>query len=818
MIASIPRRSALLAASILCLSFLICPAADPLPDRVALFNESVEGWTTTPGSTVTWQATGGNPGGCLTGTGNNTPWHFSSPPDWAGDWRHYQLLKFDLSIVNREYPDQARNPIVTIHGANDTVLTWTGFSPEFNWTYFEVPLIPAAFGCDDATFAAVMANVTSIRILGEYTTRNETTGLDNVTLTAQAPPPLANTLFSTFTNGTEGWRPIDDVTLVHETAPYDFNLGGKLRGNDWADGRNYWFASPISWAGNWSAFRKLSFAITIASGGGGSINTPNLRIIGANGQELTANLGIPNNGSWTHHAVPLEPATFNTDAETFNAIMAHVIELRIRGEYINGGESELLDNVLLSDGNPRFPLISHDFNTTFDSGPEGWQTYNAIANWSASLGNPGGCLTGTDDNTQIWFFASPDSWAGDWTLVRKLHFQRRYLSGVMGSEVVDAVQLRTFDGRTLTAQLLSQTNLWTPQSIELSPATFNVDRATFASAIRQIERLWIRGESINAGADMCGIDNVKLSLSDAPIVPPDRLTDFETGTEGWRPVGGVAMSWRSSGGNPSGFLGGVDDGSDVWGFGSPEAWCGDWRFYQTLTFDYRILYGAYAFGAPEFVMIHGANGQTLRAAIPSPDNTWKTYQIPLTPASFNTDAATFDAVTSHVVQLVLYAETVSGFDEEAIDNVRLTKASGSYEAWQTLWWPGPERLDPAVSGFNADPDADGIPNGIECITNDNPLVATHSKDPTTTATTDHLVFTFQRDDRTEAYSILLQVESGPNLTDWPDVFTIGDSTANSSPGVEITENGPDPDTIQVSIPRLARTQQFARIKATRMTP
>ena len=46
--------------------------------------------------------------------------------------------------------------IVVIHGANGTDLTWSGFSPEFNWTHFEVPLVPAAFGVDQATFDAVL--------------------------------------------------------------------------------------------------------------------------------------------------------------------------------------------------------------------------------------------------------------------------------------------------------------------------------------------------------------------------------------------------------------------------------------------------------------------------------------------------------------------------------------------------------------------------------------------------------------------------------------------------------------------------------------
>ncbi len=185
------------------------------------------------------------------------------------------------------------------------------------------------------------------------------------------------------------------------------------------------------------------------------------------------------------------------------------------------------------------------------------------------------------------------------------------------------------------------------------------------------------------------------------------------------------MSWQGSGGNPDGYLLGIEGGGERWGFGSPEAWCGDWRFYQTLSFDYRIVSGSYSFGAPDFVLIQGSNGQSMRAGIPVPGNSWVAYQVPLTPTAFGVDAVTFDAILRNVAYMILYAETVSNHDEEAIDNVRLSQAAvSSYEAWRAIHWPGPERFDDAISGPAADPDGDGFPNQAEFITGTGPN-ATH---------------------------------------------------------------------------------------------
>ncbi len=684
-------------------------------DLSSTFSAAAEGWgTSTNTAAVAWQGSGGTPDGCVRGSGANTPWYFTSPAQWAGDWTTYRVVKFDLAIVNRAYADAARNNILVIRGTNGVELTWSGLSPEFTWTHYEVQLLPSFFQVDQAVFDSVMRGVAELRILGEYTTASEQVGLDNVLVTTQGPANPANDLMSLFSTGTEGWRPVDDVTLVHHTGEFAGNTGGKLRGDDWADGRVYWFATPVSWAGNWSEFKTLLFDLAIMSGTG-DIGDANLRIIGANGQQLMANLGIPSNGAWRHYSVDLVPATFGVDQAFYDAVMAHVVEMRIRGEYINGSEQELLDNVIVTRA-LRFPLVDHELIANFDADTEGWLVVgNGTPQWSGSGGNPGGFLRGLDGGSGVWYFVSPETWSGDWSLFKQIRFQMKFLSGAYGGGGKDIVHLRTYDGQDLVSSGMEQAYSWTSYTIDLTPTNFGVDRATFDAAVRNVKELWIRGESTGTGDDSSGLDRVVVSLSDAPIIPPDRRTPFDSGTEGWRPLGGVGMSWQSSGGNPGGYLHGSDSGGDRWGFASPEAWCGDWRSYRMLAFDYRIVSGDYAFGVGDFVQILGANGQTVYGSILQPNNTWSRYEVPLTATNFGVTEEVLASVLRNAVQVALLAETVSGDDQEAIDNVVLTKASSPYLVWRDQYWTSPDRENETISGVLTDPDGDGSDNWSEFI-------------------------------------------------------------------------------------------------------
>ncbi len=71
------------------------------------------------------------------------------------------------------------------------------------------------------------------------------------------------------------------------------------------------------------------------------------------------------------------------------------------------------------------------------------------------------------------------------------------------------------------------------------------------------------------------------------------------------------------------------------------------------------------------------------------------------------------------------------------------------------------------------------PSGI--IPGENPTVPGTSGSPTATTSGGNMILTFSRDDAPETPDVTLTIETGTNLLTWPGVFTIGPSTAASSP-------------------------------------
>jgi autotransporter-associated beta strand protein len=113
----------------------------------------------------------------------------------------------------------------------------------------------------------------------------------------------------------------------------------------------------------------------------------------------------------------------------------------------------------------------------------------------------------------------------------------------------------------------------------------------------------------------------------------------------------------------------------------------------------------------------------------------------------------------------------------------------------------------------ADFDGDGLSDVLEYVLGSDPKAANRS--PITSGEAGGaFVLTFPRDDRSETPDLALAVNSGTDLGSWPGVFNVGAATADSSPGVTIVENGDQPDTVTVTIPKNGATRLFTRVKAT----
>ncbi len=171
-----------------------------LSAQKSAFDADNEGWSATgdPANTIaTWTPTGGNPGGHIrvvdAATGNL--WYFSAPPRFRGNkcgayGRSLRWEQFCSDTTQAHSPIGGR-PDVVLVGGGLTLVYDLPYNPTTSWTAFEVLLREdAGWRINNLNgpaptpdeFRAVLRNISSLRIRGEYRTGPDFGGLDNVHL------------------------------------------------------------------------------------------------------------------------------------------------------------------------------------------------------------------------------------------------------------------------------------------------------------------------------------------------------------------------------------------------------------------------------------------------------------------------------------------------------------------------------------------------------------------------------------------------------------------------------------------------------------
>jgi hypothetical protein len=170
---------------------------------ISAFNNDndTEGWTTTDSTVdITWVS-----GGYVEESDNppqNRVWYFVSPDTWDGDWRGYigGTLQYDM----RFWIPSGSQTLYGI-GTEDTVRIYRGgdyaawvsdYEPTGtgmgHWDTLEFQLSPTSYSYITGGYSLdyIMANVTALYIRGDWWTKGDRTGLDNVVLnTGGAPIP-----------------------------------------------------------------------------------------------------------------------------------------------------------------------------------------------------------------------------------------------------------------------------------------------------------------------------------------------------------------------------------------------------------------------------------------------------------------------------------------------------------------------------------------------------------------------------------------------------------------------------------------------------
>lgn len=210
-------------------------------------------------------------------------------------------------------------------------------------------------------------------------------------------------------------------------------------------------------------------------------------------------------------------------------------------------------------------------------------------------------------------------------------------------------------------------------------------------------------------------------------------------------------------------------------------------------------------GGDGIATLSGTIDVSLAQADPTPGNSWLLVDT-------NTLAETFGPD----FKVAGFLETTSGSGiwtkTDGAGTWTFAEAGGTltltagYASWIASFFPGV--TDPAIIGPDADPDHDGVDNGIEFLTGSVPSDHLSHKAPTTVRNgSGDLVVSFERVDAAEAYPVV--VEYGTDLQGWSIIPV--PTAAISGPPVTVVDNGTDPDAITVVVPAAGDPRKFARV-------
>lgn len=374
------------------------------------FESGLDGWTIiNDGSTPVHFSSGGlNNSGFIESydLGQGSYWYWSAPAGFLGDksaaYNGHLTFYLRQNYTNR----QSNQDDLVLIGGGITLAFNTAYNPGVNWTSYDVPLQESYGWVDKATgllasqaqMQAVLADLQSLQIRGEYRSGSDIGGIDSVVMTSTAPAnptstPVPGTTGSSFDLDPDGWTIYDDgAGPVYY--PAGGVSGGYIFGSDLGTGQYWYWNAPAKFLGDKSAYYGGSLSFhqyqTLTNN---QSNRTDIVLIGGG---ITLNYDTPYNPglTWTYYFVTLNEGAGWVDAATGNAptqaqmqtVLTNLQTLRIRGEYRSGADSGGMDEVLLTAPPPTAtPTASSTPTATFTPSPTATQTFTPTATFTPSL-------------------------------------------------------------------------------------------------------------------------------------------------------------------------------------------------------------------------------------------------------------------------------------------------------------------------------------------------------------------------------------------------------------------------------------------------
>jgi hypothetical protein len=320
------------------------------------FDTDLENWSVTGDNTMTWNGSGGNPGGCLSVNDlSSGPINVAvAPKEFLGDWSLLgpgDTLAVDLflqPIAGDSLPSPFLFRLVGPGGSAHAPIGTSFYPSENLWTRYAVSLSPGDWTLESGTWAGILATVQTLYVAAEFVNGTEDCRIDNVYL-SQTPVPLTSPcLASTFSGtDTEDWSFANTATVAFSAT--GGNAGGYVQVTD-GTGTSQAIA-PSSFDGDWSTFDgvgTLRVDLRLLSASGNAIGAADFVTLSGPGGAARHSLAaaeIPPIGPlWKTFEIAIEAGAWTLTSGTWSGLLADVGDVRMTLDFYDGNEVVAFDN------------------------------------------------------------------------------------------------------------------------------------------------------------------------------------------------------------------------------------------------------------------------------------------------------------------------------------------------------------------------------------------------------------------------------------------------------------------------------------------